>query len=40
MKGKLEPFAMAYPEYGLGGAQQLYADYILIKFKKLTILTE
>ena len=40
VKGKLEPFAMAYPEYGLGGAQQLHADYMLIKFKKITILAE
>ncbi|PXZ06533.1 hypothetical protein DKK70_11255 [Gilliamella apicola] len=30
MKGKLEPFAMAYPEYGLGGSAattcKLYVD--------------
>ncbi|WP_141683143.1 RHS repeat-associated core domain-containing protein, partial [Gilliamella intestini] len=38
--GKLEPFAEAYPQYGLGGAQQLHADYMIVKFRKVTILKE
>lgn len=39
-KGSPEPLTEAYPEYGKGGAVQLYADGQVIKYDKVEILPE
>lgn len=36
----LEPFTEAYPKYGDGGAQQMYADKKIIKYNKVDIIPE
>ena len=36
----LEPFSDAYPEYGVGGVQQIHLDGRIVKFPDIKILQE